>query len=347
MIRSIPPGVQKTIVTGFIAVIIALGLFLSSCKKNDSPTNSLGSSPTDVTMAPPPADSGFQIQLGPFPVPAGTEVQNNFYMKLPNFAPDFYVTRIDFIFNQGSHHLNVFKSDSVDIPDTVINTFNVDFTNWQMVCASQVDTLTWKLPAGCGIHLKGGQQMDFQSHYVNANTQQTATGRGLALINFWVTKTPPANLVGTVFSQNKKVFLLPYTEATYMKVVSAWPTDATLLLMTGHFHSRGKSFIVGHYSTAYWNEHQALIDTIYKNQTWDEPPVFQWSPGLVQRQGIDSLAYITGYENNSADTITFGGHVETQEHSNLFTFYYPAQAQGSAIYDFGGGEMIETHPLPH
>ena len=114
--------------------------------------------------------------------------------------------------------------------------------------------------------------------------------------------------------------------------------DVQLLLMTGHFHSRGKTFTVGHWDGT------KLTDTIYHSGNWDEPPILQFPTPLAIRAG-DSIAYFTTYENRTEDVIKFGPHVEYEEHANLFTFYYPAPPGAKAVYDFTGGFLVETHRL--
>lgn len=326
-----------------VALVLSAGFFSWNCKSSTEPT--VVPSATDVTLAAPAAGEGLQVKVGPFTVPAGTEVQKNYYLKLPN-TTDIWVNKVVFRFNAGSHHLNIFKSDTANVADTVIDTFDaIPFAQWDLVGSSQVDSLVWEMPNGCAFHLNAHQQMIFQTHYVNASTQATATGRGLCLVNFYTLPagTTPANPVGAVFSQDKAIDLPPHTAATYLKVVKAFPNDANIVLMTGHFHSRGKSFIVTKWKNG------ATGDTIYKNNTWDEPPVDIFSTPLHIAKG-DSLAYITSYENTTDKEIKFGGHVEIEEHSNLFTYYYPAPMNGKAIYDFdfgaNGGKPIETHPIP-
>jgi hypothetical protein len=321
---------------GVLALTAAALCFAWGC--SDEPTTPTDPN-ADVTLAAPPAGQGLQVVVGPFEVPSGEEVQKNYYQKLPN-DEDIYVTKIEFKFNTGSHHLNIFKSDSVLVEDHVENSFSaLQFESWDMVAASQKGSFTWTLPPGVAIKLKAHQQMDFQTHYVNAGTQATPNGRGKAIVNFWTTdKANVTNVVGAVFSNNKTVVIPAHTAATFCKVVKPFDHDVNLLLMTGHFHSRGKQFIVGH-----WNGTK-LTDTIYQSTAWDEPPILQFPQPLAIKAG-DSLAYITTYENRTDKEIKFGPHVEIEEHANLFTFYYPGPASGKAVYDFLGGMLMESHGI--
>ncbi len=320
------------------AMLAATAILCTSWGCSSEPTAPDDSS-ADVTLAPPPAGEGLQIVIGPFDAPSSQEVQKNYYQKLP-ITEDIYVTKIEFRFNQGSHHMNIFKSDSINVPDHVENTFNaIAWESWDMVAASQKGDFTWTLPQGVAIKLNAQQQMIFQTHYVNAGTQKTPSGRGKVMINFWtIDKSEVTTLVGAVFSNNKTINIPPFTSATYCKVVTPFEHDVKLLLMTGHFHSRGKTFTVGHWDGT------KLTDTIYHSGNWSEPPILQFPTPLTIKAG-DSIAYITTYENRTEDEIKFGPHVEYEEHANLFTFYYPGPANGKAIYDFNGGMLLESHRI--
>ncbi|HVZ40167.1 MAG TPA: hypothetical protein VHI13_12890 [Candidatus Kapabacteria bacterium] len=328
---------QTTLNIALAAGLLAAGV-LAGCKSDSNPTTTVDPS-ADVTLAAPPAGQGIQVVIGPFTVPAGTEVQKNFYQKLPT-TEDIYVNKIEFKFNPGSHHFNVFKSDTVNLKDTIVDSFSaLEWEKWDMVCASQRSDYVWQLPPGVAIKLSAAAQMDFQTHYVNAGTQSTPSGRGKAIINFWtIDKSQVTNTVGAVFSNNKTIDIPPHTSATYCKVVKTIDHDVSLLLMTGHFHSRGKTFTVGHWDGT------KLKDTIYHSNAWSDPPILQFPTPLLLRAN-DSIAYITTYENNTDAEIKFGPHVEVEEHANLFTFYYPGPVGSKAIYDFTGGFLMESHPI--
>ncbi|MDB5035589.1 MAG: uncharacterized protein JWQ98_2830 [Chlorobi bacterium] len=321
-----------------VAGAMLAGSLLYGCK--DTATTPVTVDPNaDVTMTAPPAGKGIQVVIGPFDVPSGQEVQKNFYQKLP-IDSDIYITKVEFKFNSGSHHLNIFKSDTTNVPDGVVDSFSaLQFESWDMVAASQKGEYVWTLPPGTAIKLKAHQQMDFQTHYVNAGTQSTPNGRGKAIVNFWTTdKSNVTSLVGAVFSNNKALDLKPHTAQTYCKVMKPFDHDVSLLLMTGHFHSRGKTFIVGHWDGT------KLTDTIYQSSAWSDPPILQFATPLTVKAG-DSIAYITTYENRTDNEIKFGPHVEIEEHANLFTFYYPGPATGKAVYDFTGGFLMKTENI--
>ena len=305
-----------------ILTLLVFALISLTCKSTNPTTPDAS---LDVQLAPPPAGAGLQIVIDPFTVPSGQEITRNYYMKLPS-AVDIYITKVEIVYNTGSHHCNVFKTDTIDVPDHVEETFNaIQWESWDMVFASQRANLNWQLPPGIAIPLKAHQQIDVQTHYVNANTQQTSNGRGKVIINLWtMPKDSVQSYLGTLFANNRSIKIPPHSDTTFMKVVRSIPWDVNILLLTGHFHSRGKLFTVKQLSTG--NE-------VYRNGEWVDPPIQFYNPPL-QLRANEQIAYWTEYYNATNDTIKFGPHVETQEHSNLFMFFYPGPPDGKAIYDF-------------
>ncbi len=304
-------------------LLVVASLVFIVCEKN-SPTE-VDNSSGDVQLAAPPAGQGLQIVISPFEVPVGKEIQRNYYLKLPSDV-DIYVKKVEMVYNTGSHHVNVFKTDSISVPDHFEETFSaVQWESWDMVFASQREELHWQLPPRVAIPLKAHQQLDVQVHYVNANTQQTSNGRGKVIINLWtMPKDSVQSYVGALFANNRLLNIPPHSDTTYMKIVRPLPWDIKILMLTGHFHSRGRSFIVKRLLTD---------EEVYRNEEWDEPPIVFYNPPL-ELQAFDRLAYWTRFVNTTNYTITFGPHVEYEEHANLFMFFYPGPPDGKAIYDF-------------
>lgn len=312
--------------------IIASFLFFVSCGEDKEEELEDEPSVQEVTgenVFLPPPQRGVQLVVGPFDVPQGKEIQRNYYMKLPA-DEDVDITKIEFAYNKGSHHVNIFKSDTEDVPDHMEETFDaVVWEDWDMIAASQKEQLSWQMPPGVGIYLKAHQQLIVQVHYVNAATQTTPTGIGQVFVNFHTAAPGEVKeYVGAYFANNRLVSIPPHQGAIFMKLTRPFPDDIKILAMTGHFHSRGKNFIVNRYEAE-----RAPGEEIYRNQEWDEPEFTVFNPSLLLKKG-ESLIYTTEFFNDSDFVVQFGPHVETEEHANLFMFYYPGPPDGKAIYDF-------------
>lgn len=312
---------------------VACILMAASCTKPGSGVTDPTAS--DVQLDPPPAGQGVQIGIPPFNVPQGQEIQRDYYLNLPS-SRDIYVNRFQFAYNPGSHHCNVFKSDSlVKTPGTFDDTFtSLDYTKWDMFTASQRDSFDWRLPPGVAVKLRANQQVCIQSHYVNAATQSTPMSRAKVLINLWtIPQSSVTQLAGLLFAANTNIVLPPHSVDTTRKFVKTFAWTVNIVGMTGHFHSRGRNF---------WVVRQAGGEEVYRNIQWDEPQIKIFgapsypSAGYVLPVG-ERLMYYSDFVNSGPDTIFAGPHVEYQEHSNLFMIYYPAPPDGKTVYDIDRG----------
>lgn len=311
-------------------LLSATVLMLSGCFLFPSGTGVTGSS---EEFPAPPAGQGVQLHVGPFDVPAGSEVQRNYYFKLP-IDHGVEISKVEFHYSKGSHHCNLFKSDTEDVPDHVEDTFNaIPYESYDMWAASQTEDGAIVFPKGYTLPMKAKQQLIVQTHYVNGATQ--AGERGDVRVNVWFAN--PAETKGTVgmlFAINKTLSIPPHTDnyvATKSVTFDAgkFPTGTKLFAMTGHFHSRGKRFEVFRYSGNVKGE------KLYESATWSEPPFKTYDTPVEIAPG-DKLLYECTFANNSDQTITFGPRVETQEHANAFMYFYPGPADGHAFYDVGG-----------
>lgn len=272
-------------------------------------------------------EKGFQIVIGPFEVPFGTEIQRNYYLKIP-FDQEVYCNQVTFAVNEGTHHVNIFKSDDRDLPEYFDETFSaVAWESWDLVVDTQNEGFTWKFPPGVAFFLRPRQQMNFQVHYVNSSFQPTPNSRGKVIVNFWtIPKNQVQSVMGAMFAQNRQINLPPKQESSFSKLC-IFPHDVKILAMTGHFHNRGKLFRVYKWSNGQPRE------LIYISAAWDEPPFKIYEKPIEIKAG-EGLYYITTYYNDTDRYIGFGPEVLKDEHANLFVFFYPGRADGKAIYCF-------------
>ena len=279
---------------------------------------------TDVAaldLAPP--EHGVQIETPSFQVAQGTERQWCYWMKLPSDV-DLEVVEFQIKYLDGSHHMNLFQTNQ-DVPDHDAECFGpVDFSSatnpngYDLIVGSQSHDMDWKMPDGVAMRLKAHRQLMLQTHYVNATTQKTPLDVGKVKINL-VAAADPSTIkqhVGTMFANNVNVKIPPHEERSF-STSCALPTATNVIALTGHFHSRGKTFSVnvapdGTDPTA----------EIYRSRDWAEPPFTVLDqPAALPANG--ALYYTCDFVNNTDTTITFGPHVETQEHCNLFAYFYP------------------------
>ncbi len=271
----------------FLPLFLLLVAFvISSCKSSTETVTQTHGNDADgnVWMKAPPPGEGIQIEVQPFTVPTGTEVQGNFYFNIPSNVP-FDVGRIEIAMNEGTHHMNLYKTAFVWPPDSGVpapvvfshidgkvdtvmvryeaqfNATNVRTNGGDLMVEAQVPYLNWEFPkltegtsvgAQTCIHFDANQTLVIENHYVNSGTvnQTTPNGKGKVIINLW--KPTGTSLVHAAMMFAKKTaFKLPPMTDTTLTKDCIWlnnPQYKTaplyILGMTGHFHSRGKNFWV-------------------------------------------------------------------------------------------------------
>jgi hypothetical protein len=292
-------------------------LTLSGCGADlDRPPPSPGlAAPTD----------GLQLHIPRFTVPAGSEVQHCYYFKLPSDV-DLEVVRFEIAYLQGSHHMNLFRT-TTQVPDHDEECFvPMDFSTptnpggVDLIVGSQTEALDWKMPEGVAFKLKAHTQLVLQTHYVNASTQVSALGAGEVWVNLH-TAPDPAKItahVGTMFANNMQLKIPPHSQVSFETGCSL-PHAVNVIAATGHFHSRGRVFEVRSCPT---DMRAPETTPFYQSQAWNEPP-FKVLDTPISLQAGGGLDYTCEFVNEGTETLTFGPHVETQEHCNLFAYFYP------------------------
>ena len=71
---------------------------------------------------------------------------------------------------------------------------------------------------------------------------------------------------------------------------------------------------------------------IYKYSRYDDPPFLIYDPASAPRFSPgEGLRWSCYWENPTDNEYKFGPFTDTNEHCNLFAFYYPAKNQDEAI----------------
>jgi len=294
-------------------LLATLPLFVACGATPDTPTPTVGL---------PPPSHGMQLKVAPFDVPRGTEIQHCYYFKLPSDV-DVDVTRIEIAYRSGSHHMNLFKTLK-DFPDHDEECFKpMDFTTptnpmgVDLIVGSQSGAFDWKMPEGVGIKLKAKTQLILQTHYVNATTQAGEKGEVWVNLHTAPDRSKITAHVGTMFANNMQINVPPHQSASFTTGCSL-PADVNVLAATGHFHSRGKKFSIA----ACPVDMRTAEPAFYQSKSWDEPPFVALDKPIAIKAG-GGLEYTCDFVNDTDQTVVFGPKVETNEHCNLFAYFYP------------------------
>ncbi len=312
---------------GMLAVL-ALG---AGCSGPDTAQQN----PLDVDLAKPA--SGFQLATGTFAVPMGSEVQNCYFYEVPSDVP-VWVNRIEITQNDGSHHMNLFRVRTVvnldGAPGSVVQDGECwnspNWADWPLIANSQqAGDDDWHMPDGVAMRLEPHEKLMLQSHFVNATTQKTPLA-GKVFVNFYtVPQAQVENELGTVFATNQNIRICPgdtdHKFETTCRFAKGGPV--TIVAANGHFHSRGRRFLINTFDPMAGKGPQ-----FYESDQWDDPVLAKdLDIHVPEGGGIDYACDFTALQSQCGDPndnccFTFGGKVEYQEHCNAFVYYYPRGA---------------------
>jgi len=276
-------------------------------------------------------------------VKKGTEKQNCFQRKFPrNQTVD--VDRVQIFVHGGSHHVHLYRpatSDPAYPPHDC--PFAIDFSQWQLVAATQNENLDWHLHPGVGIQFLPHQPLLIQTHFVNtgfggASLSVKGNARAKMLLHPMATGSVTA-YGGGIFAQDRTVLVPPgYSSLTSDCALTGNAADnheMTVMALTGHYHFRGVRFEV-------WRTRAdgSPSDLVYLNEGYSDPKFQQYSLDesvapvdggkLVLRPG-DGLQWTCYWQNNGDTTYKFGPNTQMNEHCNLFGFYYPTDAPQEGV----------------
>lgn len=260
---------------------------------------------TNWTLENLTADKGISIRIPEFEVDAGAEIQDCYFIQVPDIdnGNPIWIDRFYAAQNPGSHHMNVFRVKTIkmlkpeDGEDIALNdglTAKVvrggpaptgqcwksgNWSDWPLVTNTQnsdpKDPYTdWTLPAGVAAKFMPGEMLMVQTHYVNASTQK-AQYKGRVGINFYKhAGTDAPQELGTFFSTQQSIRICRSNPTpTFTGGCSFVPTaTVTITAINGHFHSRGKEFDVYKWDGRS-TEAPVEADRIYQSKSWDDPPM--------------------------------------------------------------------------
>jgi hypothetical protein len=349
------------------AVVAALVVFLG-CDQGPS-------QPPDYEPPPPgpgpggvetlTAEQGWTVHIPPFPVPAGAEVTDCYFLAVPdlNDGQDIWIDQVRIGQRPGSHHLNIFRVNTVidldGAPGEVVHDGECknlpNWADWPLVANSQnsdpeAPAFDWILPdteeGGVAHRFHPGEKIMLQTHYVNATNQVSPEG-GEVKVNFYLSRDAKHIELGTFMGKQQEIRICQSnpTPSFSGNCHIPSPEGTHIAAANGHFHSRGQRV-----SIYPWDGLDGVApppeSMCYESLSWDEPPMsidmdelvpagggfwwtceFAWTP---PPGGCDLLNMKDPQQANDCCYV-FGNNAENAEHCNVFVYYWPA-VEYTSIY---------------
>ena len=242
------------------------------------------------------------------------------------------VGRVRMVMPPGGHHVDLYRpsaSPPAWPPKNCPTTIN--FSDWELVAATQEHVFDWQLPPGVAINFSAHQPLLVQTHFLSAGA---ATRAGTAAARVELYPVDPASVTthgGALFAEDRAIVVPPgrttLTSRCMVTTQSGSPRDLTIMGFTGHYHFRGIAFIVNRVQPD-----GTLGEVLYQHDGLSVPPFRQYPSDqpLILHAG-EGLEWRCTYQNNTHATFLFGSDTSRQEHCNLFGFYYPTASPQEAI----------------
>jgi len=298
-------------------------------------------------------DEGFQVHIPPFEVPGGVEVQDCYFVAVPdiNHGEDVFIDHFKLGQRPGSHHLNVFRVNTIfDLsgqPGDVVHggecRLSPNWSDWPLVVNSQEsnvdeDVFDWQLPDGVAQRFHPGELLMVQTHYVNANIQKSQAG-GEARINFYKSPIEHPIEMGTLFATQQSIRICQSDPVVSYNGTCSFPagTDIHIAAANGHAHSRLTSLDMFTWDGLSLDDPPAAAK-FYESKSWEEPPMsigldavtpsgggvwwtcnYEWHEPAV---GCD-IVNARDHQQQNDCCYTFGNSAEVSEHCNVFVYYWP------------------------
>lgn len=320
-----------------------------------------------VPEEPPPLDDGldaveeltreqgFTYEVDPFEVSPGTEVQDCYFFAFPDLngdGSDVWVDRFKMGQRSGSHHMNVFRVNSIlnlngadgDVVFGGECRMSVNVADWPLVVNSQESApgkniVDWQLPEGVAQRFRPGEMLMLQTHYVNADMQSTPEG-GAVRVNFYKSQLQDPIEMGTLFATQQGIRICengPPAPAFHGTCSFPRGSDVHIAAANGHFHSRGTRFDLFTWDGLSLDE-PGEEQLFYTADEWDEPPMARdldavvpegggvwWTCNYAWREPTVGCDVVNARDPEGADDCcySFGNSAESAEHCNVFLYYWP------------------------
>ena len=254
--------------------------------------------------------------MGPFTVPASSEVFKCQTFANPFNGADAEIAEFESHMTTGSHHmLMLYQNNATDgaLQDCSGLTFG------PMAYGAQQPDTVLTYPAGIATLIKGTQGFNIVSHYLNSS--QSAITAQVQIIMHKAQPGTVTDHAGVYFLNDISALYPPVggVPAHTMKTITASYTTTipmNLLFGVAHMHSRSINL------TATYGASNTLL---YTTDSWDNAPQTAFTPPVQLPTGT-KITWSCTIDNTTNNTLTFGESAGTNEMCIFDGQYYPVPA---------------------
>jgi hypothetical protein len=294
----------------------SLSLLLVSCASSSgASTNRDAGGGSNLASLPDGATTQeFSWTMSPLDVPVGVEVYKCQDFDNP-FGKDIAIVTSESVMTKGAHHFAAFRiagltaAPMTDCPAGGLEAH-------EFIHASQQFDQVTTYPPNVGRFLPATDGLRLMVHLLNATTDIVHVQPTRFSAHFVAADQVQYKAAG-VFLNNLGLSVPPGQSSVTKSAMI--PSDIKLLGAVSHMHSHGVGFTS---STGDGRK-------IYESTTWAEPQAESFDPPM-QITGGTTITWTCSFQNDTAQTLTFGQSAATNEMCIFNGVYYPSP-DGSSI----------------
>jgi len=274
--------------------------------------------PTDdgeVALDPP--TRGYQLHMGPFEIPAYTEVYQCKILQTPN-TESADIIGLQHLASNSVHHFNVWAI--LDGPGREMEGSCSDLwaeTNMALanpLYASQTPSFEGWFPDGVAGRLPAEQWILMEYHAINPTEYDQITE---GYVNAIVAEPGTIEHYANGLYGNNVDLEIPSGQTATFTQQCVVDVPMNVIVMGSHFHETGTLFEVHRI-----DEEGRRGERVYTNDSWESPALEFWTEEPLVLSPGEGFEFSCHYENTTDHTIRYGSSA-SDEMCSMAAIYYP------------------------
>jgi hypothetical protein len=281
------------------------------------------------TSLPPPAPGhGIQLTMETT-IAASTEDER---CKFVQTTEDLWVNSEDIRYTPGSHHFLLYHTPYTSIP-TVDNQGETIDTSGVFDCpdggpaayfnvdrglggaqSPDAPPVIGGLPSNVSVHIPAGSVLALDLHVLNASTKPLDV---TVVMNLNTIPQSQATVEAGVYFFYNPFIRVPAGAKSQARMSCPVTSDVTIVNAQTHMHKQGLGGVANLEDGS-----GTVLQQLYTSQTWTDPPVKIWSPGMTV-SAPQQIDFLCNYDNPGTTDVIQGLSASKNEMCVYAGAYYP------------------------
>lgn len=287
-----------------------------------------GGSSSGTSLPPPAPGHGIQLTMETT-IAASTEDER---CKFVQTTEDMWVNSEEIRYTPGSHHFLLYHTPYTSIPTADKNGNPVD-TSGVFDCpdggpaayfdvdrglggaqSPDAPSIIGGLPSDVALHVPAGSVLALDLHVLNASTNALDV---TVVMNLNTIPQSQAKVEAGVYFFYNPFIRVPAGAKAQARMSCPVTSDVTIVNAQTHMHKQGLGGVANLEDST-----GNVLQQLYSSQTWVDPPVKVWSPGMTVSAG-QKIDYLCNYENTGTTDVIQGLSASKNEMCVYAGAYYP------------------------